>query len=87
MQYRTILFIIQPSPKTLIKIQSSLQNFSRVKMQVTMSLSALVGTAASFSEEALRRALKTILLYAERDQDMQHTAFPEQVRQISGNIV
>lgn len=60
-------------------IPGVLQNFSRVKMQVTMSLSALVGTAATFSEEALRRALKTILLYAEKDADLLNTTFPEQV--------
>ncbi|XP_028173843.1 dedicator of cytokinesis protein 8-like, partial [Ostrinia furnacalis] len=53
-------------------------NFSRVKMQVTMSLSSLVGTSATFSEDALRRALKTVLVYAEKDQDLHDTNFPEQ---------
>ena len=48
-------------------------------MQVTMSLSSLVGTSTTFSEESLRRALKTVLLYAEHDQDLQDTTFPEQV--------
>lgn len=48
-------------------------------MQVTMSLSSLVGTNATFSEDSLRRALKTILLYAEQDTDLQDTSFPEQV--------
>ena len=38
-------------------------NFARVKMEVTMSLSSLVGTQQSFSEQSLRRALKTILVY------------------------
>ena len=55
------------------------QNFARVKMQVTMSLSSLVGTSSSFSEESLRRSLKTILVYAEKDTDLQDTTFPEQV--------
>lgn len=55
------------------------QNFSRVKMQVTMSLSSLVGTSTTFSEESLRRALKTILMYAEHDTDLADTNFPEQV--------
>lgn len=55
------------------------QNFARVKMQVTMSLSSLVGTSATFSEDSLRRSLKTILLYAEQDTDLQDTSFPEQV--------
>ncbi len=31
-----------------------LQNFARVKMQVTMSLSKLVGTISNFNEEYLR---------------------------------
>ena len=55
------------------------QNFARVKMQVTMSLSSLVGTSQSFNEEALRRSLKTILVYAEQDAELQDTTFPEQV--------
>ncbi|KAG6453981.1 hypothetical protein O3G_MSEX008442 [Manduca sexta] len=59
-------------------------NFSRVKMQVTMSLSSLVGTSTTFSEESLRRALKTILVYAEHDAELQDTSFPEQV---SGNTI
>ncbi|KAG8130061.1 hypothetical protein E2320_016756, partial [Naja naja] len=42
-------------------------NFARVKMQVTMSLSSLVGTSQNFNEEHLRRSLKTILTYAEED--------------------
>lgn len=57
----------------------SFQNFARVKMQVTMSLSSLVGTSSSVSEESLRRSLKTILVYAEKDTDLQDTTFPEQV--------
>ena len=48
-------------------------------MQVTMSLSSLVGTSAQFNEEALRRSLKTILVYAEQDTELQDTTFPEQV--------
>ncbi|KAL4720843.1 hypothetical protein ACJJTC_016712, partial [Scirpophaga incertulas] len=61
-------------------------NFSRVKMQVTMSLSSLVGTSATFSEEALRRALKTVLLYAERDVELAATSFPEQVKDLVFNL-
>ncbi|XP_013181338.1 PREDICTED: dedicator of cytokinesis protein 7 isoform X1 [Papilio xuthus] len=61
-------------------------NFSRVKMQVTMSLSSLVGTSATFSEEALRRALKTVLVYAERDVELQDTSFPEQVKDLVFNL-
>lgn len=55
------------------------QNFARVKMQVTMSLSSLVGTTQSFSEEHLRRSLKTILTYAEEDAGLRDSAFAEQV--------
>lgn len=46
-------------------------NFARIKMQVTMSLSSLVGTNTRFSEQSLRRSLKTILEYAENDLDLQ----------------
>lgn len=55
------------------------QNFARVKMQVTMSLSSLVGTSQNFNEEHLRRSLKTILTYAEEDVELRDTPFPEQV--------
>lgn len=63
------------------------QNFARVKMQVTMSLSSLVGTSSSFSEESLRRSLKTILVYAEKDTDLQDTTFPEQVFLFSHHVM
>lgn len=56
-----------------------LQNFARVKMQVTMSLSSLVGTSRNFNEEHLRHSLKTILTYAEDDVELRDTPFPEQV--------
>lgn len=55
------------------------QNFARVKMQVTMSLSSLVGTTQNFSEEHLRRSLKTILTYAEEDMGLRDSTFAEQV--------
>ncbi|XP_037960753.1 dedicator of cytokinesis protein 7 [Teleopsis dalmanni] len=61
-------------------------NFARVKMQVTMSLSSLVGTSSSFSEQSLRRALKTVLVYAESDVDLQETTFPEQVQDLLFNL-
>ncbi|XP_063891201.1 dedicator of cytokinesis protein 7 [Helicoverpa armigera] len=61
-------------------------NFSRVKMQVTMSLSSLVGTSTTFSEDSLRRALKTILMYAEHDADLADTTFPEQVKDLVFNL-
>lgn len=63
-----------------------LQNFARVKMQVTMSLSSLVGTSSTFSEQSLRRALKTILVYAESDEELQETSFPEQVQDLLFNL-
>lgn len=56
-----------------------LQNFARVKMQVTMSLSSLVGTSQNFNEDFLRRSLKTILTYAEEDLELRETTFPDQV--------
>lgn len=49
-------------------------------MQVTMSLSSLVGTSQNFNEEHLRRSLKTILTYAEEDLELRDTPFPEQAR-------
>ena len=57
----------------------SFQNFARVKMQVTMSLSSLVGSMENFNEEYLRKSLKTILVYAEQDHELAETSFPEQV--------
>lgn len=55
-------------------------------MQVTMSLSSLVGTSSSFSDDSLRRSLKTILEYGERDSELQETTFPEQVRDLVFNL-
>ncbi|XP_064626372.1 dedicator of cytokinesis protein 7-like isoform X5 [Lineus longissimus] len=61
-------------------------NFARVKMQVTMALSRLVGKSQSFNEEYLRKSLKTILTYAEADCELQETTFPEQVRDLIFNL-
>uniref|UniRef100_A0A8C9VSN1 Dedicator of cytokinesis 8 n=1 Tax=Scleropages formosus TaxID=113540 RepID=A0A8C9VSN1_SCLFO len=59
---------------------SSASNFSRVKMQVTMSLASLVGKSSDFHEEYLRRSLRTMLAYAEEDTEVQSTQFPSQVQ-------
>ncbi|KAM6957051.1 dedicator of cytokinesis protein 7 [Aplochiton taeniatus] len=61
-------------------------NFARVKMQVTMSLSCLVGRSQNFNEEHLRRSLKTILTYAEEDLELRDTPFPEQVQDLVFNL-
>ncbi|XP_075715135.1 dedicator of cytokinesis protein 6 isoform X3 [Rhinoderma darwinii] len=61
-------------------------NFARVKMQVTMSLSSLVGTSQKFNEEYLRRSLKTILTYSEEDLELRDTTFPEQVQDLAFNL-
>ncbi|XP_029474486.1 dedicator of cytokinesis protein 7 isoform X5 [Rhinatrema bivittatum] len=61
-------------------------NFARVKMQVTMSLSSLVGTSQNFNEDFLRRSLKTILTYAEEDLELRDTTFPEQVQDLVFNL-
>ena len=61
-------------------------NFARVKMQVTMSLSSLVGTVVNFNEEFLRKSLKTILVYAEKDNELSETSFPEQVQDLVLNL-
>ncbi|CAD5111868.1 DgyrCDS1134 [Dimorphilus gyrociliatus] len=58
-------------------------NFSRVKVQITMSLSSLVGgQTGKFNEGALRKSLKTILKYADRDEDMQFTSFIDQIKDL-----
>jgi len=70
------------------------KNFARVKIQITVALSTLLARAgmsssalcesrkdACFNEEYLKRALKTILLYAERDSvELQSTTFSNQVK-------
>uniref|UniRef100_A0A674BZP8 Dedicator of cytokinesis 8 n=1 Tax=Salmo trutta TaxID=8032 RepID=A0A674BZP8_SALTR len=61
-------------------------NFSRVKMQVTMSLASLVGKSEDFHEEYLRRSLRTILAYAEEDTEMQNTPLPSQVDELLRNL-
>ncbi|XP_041792139.1 dedicator of cytokinesis protein 8 isoform X2 [Chelmon rostratus] len=65
---------------------SNASNFSRVKMQVTMSLASLVGKSSDFQEEYLRRSLRTILAYAEEDTDMQNTQLPSQVDELLRNL-
>lgn len=71
------------SQLVLVFLSPFFQNFARVKMQVTMSLSSLVGTSQNFNEEHLRRSLKTILTYAEEDVELRDTPFPEQARPAS----
>uniref|UniRef100_UPI00398F3272 dedicator of cytokinesis protein 8 isoform X2 n=1 Tax=Pristiophorus japonicus TaxID=55135 RepID=UPI00398F3272 len=65
---------------------STISNFARVKMQVTMSLASLVGKLSDFNEEYLRRSLRTVLAYAEEDEDMQPTMFPIQVEELLCNL-
>ncbi|KAM4809260.1 dedicator of cytokinesis protein 8 [Rhinophrynus dorsalis] len=65
---------------------NSTSNFARVKMQVTMSLASLVGKSQDFNEEYLRRSLRTILAYAEEDEEMQATLFPAQVDDLLSNL-
>ncbi|XP_075905606.1 dedicator of cytokinesis protein 8 isoform X1 [Nelusetta ayraudi] len=65
---------------------SNASNFSRVKMQVTMSLASLVGKSSDFQEEYLRRSLRTILAYAEEDTEMKNTQLPSQVEDLLKNL-
>ncbi|CAL8344956.1 unnamed protein product [Lota lota] len=65
---------------------SNSSNFSRVKMQVTMSLASLVGKSSDFQEEYLRRSLRTILAYAEEDAEMRTTQLPSQVDELLRNL-
>ncbi|KYO40322.1 hypothetical protein Y1Q_0009001 [Alligator mississippiensis] len=61
-------------------------SFARVKLQVTLSLSTLVGTSRSLSEEHLRRSLRTLLTYAHDDPELHHSPFPEQVQDLVFNL-
>ncbi|XP_034026414.1 dedicator of cytokinesis protein 8 isoform X2 [Thalassophryne amazonica] len=61
-------------------------NFSRVKMQVTMSLASLVGQSSDFEEEYLRCSLRTILAYADEDSEMKNTQLPSQVDELLRNL-
>lgn len=62
-------------------------NLSKVKMQITMSLSTLVSTGTRhgdwINEDCLRRSLKTVLTYSETDAStdpqLRATTFSEQV--------
>ncbi|XP_067839366.1 dedicator of cytokinesis protein 8 isoform X2 [Heptranchias perlo] len=65
---------------------STISNFAKVKMQVTMSLASLVGKSSDFNEVYLRRSLRTILAYAEEDEDMQPTMFPIQAEELLRNL-
>ncbi|XP_037536915.1 dedicator of cytokinesis protein 8 [Nematolebias whitei] len=65
---------------------SNASNFSRIKMQVTMSLASLVGKSSDFQEEYLRRSLRTILAYAEEDAEMQNTQLSSQVDELLRNL-
>lgn len=62
-------------------------SFSKVKMQITMSLSTLVSTGNKhgdwINEDCLRHSLKTVLTYSEMDasidSQLRNTTFSEQV--------
>lgn len=60
--------------------------FARVKVQVTVALSSIVAGTSSFNEHHLRRSLKTLISYAENDNDMEDTSFPDQVRELALNL-
>lgn len=61
-------------------------NFARVKMQVTMSLSTLVGQTESCNGEQLKHSLKSILHFSDVDVDLKETTFPDQVRDLVMNL-
>ncbi|VDK44685.1 unnamed protein product [Anisakis simplex] len=69
-------------------------NFSKVKMQITMSLSTLVSTGTRqgdwINEDCLRRSLKTVLTYSETDANtdsqLRSTTFSEQVKDLVFNL-
>uniref|UniRef100_A0A914X6L0 Dedicator of cytokinesis protein 7 n=1 Tax=Plectus sambesii TaxID=2011161 RepID=A0A914X6L0_9BILA len=69
-------------------------NLSKVKMQITMSLSTLVSNGTRLglwlNEDYLRRSLKTVLTYAEMDASadaqLRQTTFAEQVKDLVFNL-
>ncbi|VDN25837.1 unnamed protein product [Gongylonema pulchrum] len=69
-------------------------SFSKVKMQITMSLSTLVSTGTRYgdwiNEDCLRRSLKTVLSYSETDastdSQLRGTTFSEQVKDLVFNL-
>jgi hypothetical protein len=74
-------------------------NFSRVKQQLTISLSSLVtGIGINHSEQrlttdfntaniaALKSSLKTILIYADSDTELIESTFPSQVKDLIINL-
>ncbi|KAH7638366.1 dedicator of cytokinesis protein 7-like protein [Dermatophagoides farinae] len=62
-------------------------HYSRIKIQITMSLSQLVGTSLTFNEINIRNALNNILLYALNDDSVRETQFPNQVRELVYNLI
>ncbi|KPM04895.1 dedicator of cytokinesis protein 7-like protein 2 [Sarcoptes scabiei] len=62
-------------------------NYSRIKIQITMSLSQLVGTSLAFSEINIRNALNNVLRYALNDQTVRETSFPNQVQELVFNLI
>ena len=64
-------------------------NFSRVKMQITIALSHLVGQSAAeilFNELHLKKSLRTILSYADTDLELLESTFPSQVKDLVLNL-
>ncbi|VDO43231.1 unnamed protein product [Onchocerca flexuosa] len=69
-------------------------SFSKVKMQITMSLSTLVSTGTKhgdwINEDCLRYSLKTVLTYSETDasidSQLRNTTFSEQVKDLVFNL-
>nr|CRZ23221.1 Bm4167 [Brugia malayi] len=69
-------------------------SFSKVKMQITMSLSTLVSTGTKYgdwiNEDCLRHSLKTVLTYSETDasidSQLRNTTFSEQVKDLVFNL-
>lgn len=62
-------------------------SWTRIKIQITMSLSQLVGASLNFNEHNIRRALNSILLYALTDRAVKESQFPEQVKEQIGNLL
>ncbi|VDN59113.1 unnamed protein product [Dracunculus medinensis] len=92
-----MVFRLQAAASLYLLMRQSFEsgaNLSKVKMQITMSLSTLVSTGTKcgdwINEDCLRRSLKTVLIYAETDASvdaqLRSTTFCEQVKDLVFNL-
>ena len=71
-------------PQNLLAMNNSRTLVVKVVKQILITFDSLLQT---FSEEHLRRSLKTIITYAESDQELRASTFPDQVRNVHTGIL